>query len=348
MNKKTGLKIHNPGQSKKYLCPIVKFFVFFLLKINMKQEVEITNSVFFEFQRYIRGEMSKREETTFQKNLRKDLYAEPAIEGFPEVSDEKPAEDIYASFRMDEKESNKARRGKKILSYGIAASVVALMLITSAYLIVEKKIPVGQLNIGTHSRAILPAVTDPDQIASFLTAESMNKIAIPDIRDVPPPPVAIADTANLIVASDPLMTGGAELTSMNQLKDSGSAVATDQMAAIAGAPAARTNETVPPAETSKAGYVSPEPVTGYNNLNKYIEENIRKPGTLSEGENAVAVVSFVVRSTGTIDSIKVLSSPGDEYTAEAIRLIKEGPAWKPAENNGQIIDDKASIRIVFK
>ena len=97
-----------------------------------------------------------------------------------------------------------------------------------------------------------------------------------------------------------------------------------------------------------AGYVSPQPVSGSNGFNKYIEENLRKPPTMPEGENAVAVVSFVVRATGNIDSIKVLSSPGEEYTAEAIRLIKEGPAWKPAENNGRAIEDEKMLRIVFK
>jgi hypothetical protein len=56
----------------------------------------------------------------------------------------------------------------------------------------------------------------------------------------------------------------------------------------------------------------------------------------------------VIRTTGTIDSLKVVSSPGDEFATEAIRLIREGPAWKPAEKNGQVIDDEVRVRIVFK
>ena len=35
---------------------------------------------------------------------------------------------------------------------------------------------------------------------------------------------------------------------------------------------------------------------------------------MTEGRNAVVVV-FVVKTTGNIDGIKVLSSPGEEYTA---------------------------------
>lgn len=70
------------------------------------------------------------------------------------------------------------------------------------------------------------------------------------------------------------------------------------------------------------------------------------PGTFSCNE--FRPTELVVRVTGNIDSIKVLISPGEEYTAEAIRLIKEGPAWRPAENNGRAIEDEKILRIVFK
>ena len=102
------------------------------------------------------------------------------------------------------------------------------------------------------------------------------------------------------------------------------------------------------AEVEQTGYQSPQPVTGRSNFNRYIEENIRRPQTLPQGEKAVAVIRFVVRTTGTIDSLKVVSSPGDEYATEALRLIREGPAWKPGEENGVPIDDEVRVRIVFK
>jgi hypothetical protein len=60
------------------------------------------------------------------------------------------------------------------------------------------------------------------------------------------------------------------------------------------------------------------------------------------------VISFLVRSTAAIDSIKVIRSPGKEFSEEAIRLIRNGPTWKPAERNGEKIDDEVRVRIVFK
>jgi hypothetical protein len=97
-----------------------------------------------------------------------------------------------------------------------------------------------------------------------------------------------------------------------------------------------------------AGYSPPQPSDGKNSFDQYIEKNIRNPASLPAGQRAVVVLNFLVRNTGSIDSIKVIMSPGPEFSQEAIRLIKEGPNWKPAEENGTIIDDDIRLRIVFK
>jgi TonB family protein len=102
------------------------------------------------------------------------------------------------------------------------------------------------------------------------------------------------------------------------------------------------------AEDAFAGYSSPVPVGGKPAFESYISSNIRNPSSLAEGERAVVIVSIMVKNTGAIDSIKVVRSPGKEFSDEAIRLIKEGPAWNPATENGEKTDDEVRIRIVFK
>jgi hypothetical protein len=47
-------------------------------------------------------------------------------------------------------------------------------------------------------------------------------------------------------------------------------------------------------------------------------------------------------------NIEVKKSPGESFSSEAIRLLREGPEWVPAENNGKYIADEKRIRIVFK
>ena len=88
--------------------------------------------------------------------------------------------------------------------------------------------------------------------------------------------------------------------------------------------------------------------TAESGFNKYIEDNLRRPDTETDGQRVVVVLNFRVDMNGKIDSIKVIKSPGKIFSDEAVRLIKEGPAWKPAEENGKIIDDEVRIRIVFK
>jgi TonB family protein len=96
------------------------------------------------------------------------------------------------------------------------------------------------------------------------------------------------------------------------------------------------------------GYMPPRPENGKADFEKYIWENIRRPDTATAGQRVVVVLNFRVDMNGRIDSIKVIRSPGKIFSDEALRLIKEGPAWKPAEENGKVINDEVRVRIVFK
>jgi TonB family protein len=101
-------------------------------------------------------------------------------------------------------------------------------------------------------------------------------------------------------------------------------------------------------EYEATGYTPPQPVNGKVSFEKYIQNQIRRPDTVTAGQRVVVVLNFIVDPDGKIDSLKVIRSPGKLFSDEAIRLIKEGPAWKPAEQNGKVISDEVRIRIVFK
>jgi outer membrane biosynthesis protein TonB len=95
-------------------------------------------------------------------------------------------------------------------------------------------------------------------------------------------------------------------------------------------------------------YISAKPVDGLLSFEKYILENQKRPDTLSTGQRVVVVINFTVLTDGTIDSLRVLRSPGKLFSDEAIRLIKSGPAWRPAKKNGILIEDKVNLKIVFR
>jgi len=97
-----------------------------------------------------------------------------------------------------------------------------------------------------------------------------------------------------------------------------------------------------------SAYTPPLPVNGKASFDKYIDDNIRRPDTLSAGQRVVVVISFTVFTDGRIDNIKIIRSPGKLFSDEAVKLIKSGPEWKPAEENGETIADEVRLRIVFR
>jgi hypothetical protein len=100
-------------------------------------------------------------------------------------------------------------------------------------------------------------------------------------------------------------------------------------------------------EINGTGYNPPQPLNGKPAFDKYIQENIRRPDTTTAGQRVAVVLSFLVKIDGSLDSIKVVRSPAKAFSDEAIRLIKSGPEWKPAEEDGKNLEDEVIIRIVF-
>jgi len=96
------------------------------------------------------------------------------------------------------------------------------------------------------------------------------------------------------------------------------------------------------------GYVPPQPINGKTAFDKYIEENLLRPDTITTGQRVVVVVSFLIHTDGRIDSIRIVRSPDKLFSEEAIRLIKSGPSWIPGRENGKIIEDEVRVRIVFR
>ncbi len=100
-------------------------------------------------------------------------------------------------------------------------------------------------------------------------------------------------------------------------------------------------------EENVPGHIPPQPVNGKPEFDKYIRENIHQPDSLITGQSKEVSLSFLVRADGSLDMFRIISSPGKQYSDEAIRLIKSGPAWKPARQSGKQVDDRVKVRIVF-
>lgn len=91
-----------------------------------------------------------------------------------------------------------------------------------------------------------------------------------------------------------------------------------------------------------------EPDGGFAAFKRYIQENMVFPEEYTPGKREVVVLKFTVLSNGNISAIEVMRSAGEAYTLEALRLVREGPVWIPAQRKEESVDEQVRVRIVFK
>ncbi|KYG82238.1 TonB family protein [Roseivirga echinicomitans] len=90
------------------------------------------------------------------------------------------------------------------------------------------------------------------------------------------------------------------------------------------------------------------PVMGMPDYKDYLEENIIYPESESKTRGAVQV-EFTINTDGSLSNFEIKKSLGTAFDEEAIRLIKEGPAWQAAtDKNGALKVSTETIRVVFK
>lgn len=96
------------------------------------------------------------------------------------------------------------------------------------------------------------------------------------------------------------------------------------------------------------GATQPQYPGGKEALDKYISTNMKYPKTaVDNGIEGVVNVAFVVKADGSIGSIKIVRMVDPDLEAEAIRLVKEMPAWTPAQENGKPVDAQTQVDVNF-
>jgi len=355
------------------------------------------------FARYIRGEMTKREENAFQRMLQKDPFADEATEGFSQISPEDAEADIS---KLQRRLDHRISGSRRMVFYRIAASVAILMIISSVFIIINRDRQVRTLSETATVQAPPDIKKDSEnekreQIVARDEVVAAEPVLSPEEPSPAPPAVsfrrsALAEVRGTIISSDDNLpipgaavnVKGSDNTVMTDSKGqfrlslndtvehvlvanfigmetqelpvsrdtdmkismTTSVTALSEVVMVGYGKAAKAAEAGAAAANEYAAgeYVPAKPVTGNNEFDKYIQENIQNPSTLPAGQRAVVIVSFIVKSTGLTENVKIIRSPGPEFSDEAIRLIREGPAWQPAEENGKPVDGEIRIRIVFK
>lgn len=344
-----------------------------VLKKNMSDKNKNTGKSLSDFLRYRRGEMTGEERNSFERELQRDPFASEASEGFESLS---PG-DILSDLKKIENRMPKAKvRRKGFVIYRIAASVAVLMVISTIFILVQrnknevqlakyekesepfeisKEEPVIQrIAENTQSMPALVISRKSEERSAtggaaaekrqeYIVAEdivAVKKDVTDSIANIEVKPAEIYLAEEKMAAPAAIAKAKSAALLERQVMFDTSVSALDEVVVVGYGVSSKKDE--------ETGYIAPQPVTGRAAFDKYIEENIQRPDTITEGQRVVVVINFTVLSDGKLDSIKIIRSPGKTFSDEAIRLIKSGPNWKPAEENGKAIDDEVRLRIIFR
>lgn len=84
-------------------------------------------------------------------------------------------------------------------------------------------------------------------------------------------------------------------------------------------------------------------------MQKFLSDHMQYPTkALERGIQGTIYIRFVVRYTGKLTDIKVLTGIGSGCDEEALRVVKEMPDWIPGRDNGKAVSVYYTIPIEFR
>ena len=93
----------------------------------------------------------------------------------------------------------------------------------------------------------------------------------------------------------------------------------------------------------------PEFPGGWSALMKWLTKNLKYPESARKNKiQGTVVVSFIVNKDGSIASTKVSTSADPVLDAEALRVMKMMPKWKPGMDRNKVCRTMIAVPVVFK
>jgi hypothetical protein len=317
-----------------------------------------------EFFRYNRNELSGEERNSFERELQKDPFTEEASEGFKSILDDSAGEDIS---ELERRLKVRTSGRKSFMLYRIAASVAIIIALSSIFIVIEKNRSSKQIAVNTlpppvleisrnkpvtqsEVRTMPPKEKDLNEKRKSVSHDVKTESPAAGISEEPKvnPIPEKSENNNLSSRSVEIQKNDsfADLKSESAVSE----ISEDRISAPAGAMVRDRSlkKVQSEKEESISGHNPPQPVNGKTEFDKYIKENMHRPDSLTAEQNTEVTLSFIVRVDGSLDKIRIVSSPGRLFSDEAIRLIKSGPMWKPAEQSGKPVEERVKVKISFR
>jgi len=178
-------------------------------------------------------------------------------------------------------------------------------------------------------------IYQPDNQSASIDDYDLPPVTMPEnVQTPPPPPTPIAEIINVVDDQTPIATTNiiTDATPINDIQ-----MLTDNKFDVA------------PEENNEIHVYVPEMPQFNGDVNSYLSNNIKYPQIPLENEIQGRVVcQFVVNKDGSIVDIQVVKSIDRYLDAEAVRVIKSMPNWKPGKMNGKAVRVKYTLPIMFK
>ena len=101
--------------------------------------------------------------------------------------------------------------------------------------------------------------------------------------------------------------------------------------------------------TYDAVEVMPEFPGGTEALLSFIKDNLKYPQkAIDEQTKGRVIVQFVIDKTGKVSSPEVIRGVTSELDQAALDIVSALPDWKPGEQDGQKVNVKYTLPVVFK
>ncbi len=92
-----------------------------------------------------------------------------------------------------------------------------------------------------------------------------------------------------------------------------------------------------------------DPNGGRKEYKKYLEQSLTYPKlAMANDVEGKVTIQFTIQPSGQLTDFRVVRGLGYGCDEEVIRLIKEGPQWKPTKRNDEPVKGKGKVKMRFK
>ncbi|MCC5944388.1 MAG: energy transducer TonB [Bernardetiaceae bacterium] len=91
------------------------------------------------------------------------------------------------------------------------------------------------------------------------------------------------------------------------------------------------------------------PIGGMEAFYEYVSKEVKYPEQARQNKiQGKVILSFVVEKDGKLTNAEVMKGVGAGCDEEAVRVINNAPAWKPAKHRGENVRQRMRVPITFR